>query len=78
MLGFQNPNLTKIYEIVRKTIKTREENNIVRKDMLQLLLQLRNAGKVEEDDTNFNWSIQNLNGIKLYNSGIITEKLIYL
>lgn len=36
--------------VVRKTIEHREQNNVVRKDLLQLLLQLRNTGKVAEDD----------------------------
>lgn len=39
-----------IMSVVRKTIDYREKNNVVRKDLLQLLLQLRNTGKVAEDD----------------------------
>lgn len=41
-----------IMSVVRKTIDYREQNNVVRKDLLQLLLQLRNTGRVAEDD---NW-----------------------
>lgn len=40
-------------ETVRQTVEYREENNIIRKDFLQLLIQLRNTGEVQGDD---DWS----------------------
>jgi len=40
--------------IVRQTINFREQNNVSRKDMLQLLLQLRNTGKINADDNVWN------------------------
>lgn len=36
-------------DVVFDTVKYREENNIVRKDFMHLLLQLKNQGKVSED-----------------------------
>lgn len=39
-------------ETVSQNLKYREENNIVRKDFFQLLIQLRNSGKVNDDDDN--------------------------
>lgn len=47
--------------IVSKNVKYREENNIVRKDFFQLLMQLRNTGKIDEKD---NWSIKSSGGHK--------------
>lgn len=35
--------------MVKETIEYREKNNISRKDVLQLLLQLRNTGDVQND-----------------------------
>lgn len=43
--------------IVKDTIEYREQNGIVRKDLLQLLMQLRNKGSIEEDDSK-SWNIQ--------------------
>ncbi|XP_055604436.1 probable cytochrome P450 6d4 [Uranotaenia lowii] len=39
-----------IFNLVQGTMEYRESNGIVRKDMMQLLLQLRNTGAVAEDD----------------------------
>ncbi|KAG4078613.1 hypothetical protein HA402_008470 [Bradysia odoriphaga] len=36
-------------ETVRKNLKYREESGVVRKDLFQLLMQLRNTGNVQED-----------------------------
>lgn len=38
------------FDMVKQTLKLREEQNIVRKDFFQLLVQLRNSGTVEIDD----------------------------
>ncbi|XP_036327231.1 probable cytochrome P450 6d5 isoform X2 [Rhagoletis pomonella] len=46
------PNMMR--QIVKRTIKMREEQNISRKDMLQLLMQLRNKGEISADDND--WS----------------------
>ncbi|NP_001306598.1 cytochrome P450 6D16 [Ceratitis capitata] len=45
------PNLMR--EIVRRTIQMREAHNISRKDMLQLLMQLRNNGEISADDNDW-------------------------
>lgn len=42
-------------ETVRQNLEYREKNNITRKDFFQLLMQLRNTGKVNEND---NWSTE--------------------
>lgn len=36
--------------VVRNTVNYREENNIQRNDFMQLLLQLKNEGKIEDED----------------------------
>lgn len=36
-------------DLATETVEYREKNNIVRKDFMQLLLQLRNSGKVSKD-----------------------------
>lgn len=53
-LGFENKTAIGLREILKDTIEYRERHNIVRRDMLQLMMQLRNTGKITEDDDN--WS----------------------
>lgn len=48
-------------KLVRRTIEYREKNNVIRKDMLQLLLQLRNTGKIN-DDNDEEWSAEKTKG----------------
>lgn len=38
--------------IVKQTIEHREQNNIIRNDFMQLLIQLKNNGKLDEDENN--------------------------
>lgn len=40
---------TFVVSVVEQTLRYREENNVVRKDFFQLMVQLRNAGHVESD-----------------------------
>lgn len=63
-LAFMSPTLAKwirmrfadkeVYEFMRDTCQQnldyREKNNVSRKDFFQLLMQLRNTGKVQDDD----------------------------
>ncbi|XP_017869740.1 PREDICTED: probable cytochrome P450 6d4 [Drosophila arizonae] len=56
-IGLKNPVGTAMLAIVKDTIEYREQNGIVRKDLLQLLMQLRNKGSIEEDDSK-SWNIQ--------------------
>ncbi|KAH8359312.1 hypothetical protein KR093_005731, partial [Drosophila rubida] len=50
-LGLPLSGTERMRKLVHRTIAYREENNIVRHDLLQLLLQLRNTGKVNNDDS---------------------------
>ncbi|XP_017143463.1 probable cytochrome P450 6d4 [Drosophila miranda] len=56
-LGFKNQVALAMLEIVKETIEYREKHGIVRKDLLQLLMELRNTGAVDESDENI-WKIQ--------------------
>lgn len=63
MISFMNPKLAQLLrlrftdkdigefftETVRQNLEYRENNNVVRKDFFQLLMQLRNTGSVKED-----------------------------
>lgn len=40
-----------MYDMVKETIEYREKNNVVRKDFIQCLIQLRNTGNVSIDDS---------------------------
>ncbi|XP_030384627.1 probable cytochrome P450 6d2 [Scaptodrosophila lebanonensis] len=48
--GFENRVLKTLRDIMQQTIEFREQNNVVRKDLLQLLIRLRNTGKIGDDD----------------------------
>jgi len=49
-IGFKNPVGLAMLQIVKETVEYREKHGIVRKDLLQLLIQLRNTGKIDEND----------------------------
>lgn len=53
-LGIRNNVAITLREIIKETIEYREKHGIIRKDMLQLLMQLRNKGEINEDDNNWN------------------------
>lgn len=73
-LSYVSPFLTKLFKVrfvdkqveeflteaVLQNMKYREENNIIRKDFFQLLLQLKNSGKVQDDDGD--WSTKQTEG----------------
>lgn len=48
-------------DTVKRNLEYREKHNIIQKDFFQMLMQLRNTGKVDEDD---NWSTQSTIGEK--------------
>jgi len=50
--------------LVKDTMEYREKNNIARKDLLQLLIQVRNTGNVENDDV---WNTTIADGILFLN-----------
>ncbi|XP_004523264.1 cytochrome P450 6d3 [Ceratitis capitata] len=54
LFGFIPLSTKQTRDIITHTVNNREKNNIVRKDLLQLLLQLRNTGKISEED---NWTL---------------------
>ncbi|KAL7736098.1 hypothetical protein ACLKA6_003834 [Drosophila palustris] len=56
-LGFEQKILLKLRKILQHTIEFREKHNMVRKDLLQLLIRLRNTGKIGDDDDE-NWDIE--------------------
>ncbi|XP_064542658.1 probable cytochrome P450 6d2 [Drosophila montana] len=56
-LGYENKVLTKLRDIMQHTIEFREKHNVVRKDLLQLLIRLRNTGKIGDDDDEV-WNIE--------------------
>lgn len=62
-IGWTEPAPEFMKQIVRRTIEHREKNNVIRKDMLQLLLQLRNTGKINGDDDE-EWSAEKTKGTK--------------
>lgn len=47
-------------KLVRETVEFREKNNFVRKDLMQMLIQLRNSGQINTDDDN--WKFQTVAG----------------
>ncbi|KAH8250912.1 hypothetical protein KR038_004590 [Drosophila bunnanda] len=49
-IGWKQEAFERMRELSNRTVDLREKNNIVRKDLLQLLLQLRNQGKISTDD----------------------------
>uniref|UniRef100_A0A1L8E4F1 Putative cytochrome n=1 Tax=Nyssomyia neivai TaxID=330878 RepID=A0A1L8E4F1_9DIPT len=50
-LGFMPPFVGKyVINLVKETIEYREKNSVTRNDFMQLLLQLRNTGKVSAND----------------------------
>ncbi|XP_020799740.1 probable cytochrome P450 6d4 isoform X1 [Drosophila serrata] len=49
-LGISSPVRKAMLDIVKETVEYREKHGIVRKDLLQLLIQLRNTGKIDEND----------------------------
>lgn len=51
--------------MVKKTTETREKHNVVRKDFLQLLIQLRNTGSVQLDDDKWETVVANDENKKL-------------
>ncbi|KAH8268597.1 hypothetical protein KR026_009904 [Drosophila bipectinata] len=73
-LGWKQEANEAMRELSSRTIDLREKNNIVRKDMLQLLLQLRNQGKISTDDSV--WTAENSKqGVKSMSKDHIAAQL---
>lgn len=52
-------------KLVKDTMEYREKNNISRKDLLQLMIQLRNTGNVHNEDV---WDTTIADGIIILNN----------
>lgn len=75
-LAFMSPTLARLFrirfadkdlgefmtDVFRQNLEYREKNNVVRKDFFQLLMQLRNTGKVQEDG---DWDTKTTNDEKM-------------
>ncbi|XP_055923239.1 probable cytochrome P450 6d5 [Eupeodes corollae] len=48
--GFKHDHAEFMTDIVRQTVEHRENNNVIRRDIMQMLIQLRNTGEVNEDE----------------------------
>lgn len=49
-----------ITQIVKEVVDYREQNNYVRKDLMQMLIQLRNSGSISTNDND--WTVKNVPG----------------
>ncbi|XP_055847697.1 uncharacterized protein LOC129913173 [Episyrphus balteatus] len=57
-LGIKHDYVNFVTEIVRQTVEYREKNNVIRRDMMQMLIQLRNTGEIiSDDENNSSWDI---------------------
>ncbi|KAH8243205.1 hypothetical protein KR032_005371 [Drosophila birchii] len=73
-IGWKQEANERMRELSNRTVDLREKNNIVRKDVLQLLLQLRNQGQISTDDSM--WSAENSNqGAKSMSKDLIAGQL---
>ncbi|XP_005183202.1 cytochrome P450 6d1-like [Musca domestica] len=68
-LGVNDPITFSVRDIVQRTIEFREKNGVMRKDLLQLLIQLRNTGKISDDNDDTIWrsesAAENLKSISI-------------
>ncbi|XP_060525395.1 cytochrome P450 6a2-like isoform X2 [Cylas formicarius] len=49
-IGVFSATVTSFFQgVVRETIEYRERNNVIRKDFMQLLIQLKNNGRIDDD-----------------------------
>uniref|UniRef100_A0A1I8Q2A8 Cytochrome P450 n=1 Tax=Stomoxys calcitrans TaxID=35570 RepID=A0A1I8Q2A8_STOCA len=63
-LGVRDPVIYRLRDIVQQTIEHREKNGVMRKDLLQLLIQLRNTGEISEDNEQL-WNVIKTSGESL-------------
>ncbi|KAL5280355.1 CYP3A4.2 family protein [Megaselia abdita] len=54
--GYKDKAEQYMKRLIKETVEHREKNNVVRKDLMQMLIQLRNSGQVNTDDDN--WKFQ--------------------
>ncbi|XP_005184185.2 cytochrome P450 6d3-like [Musca domestica] len=77
LFGTLDPITADLREIVKRTIEYREKHGVVRKDLLQLLLQLRNSGQISEDDNAATWRVETVaENLKSLSIDTITGNLL--
>lgn len=75
-MGVTDPITYSVRDIVQRTIEIREKKGIVRKDLIQLLLQLRNTGKISEDNDEI-WSAESTaENLKSISMDVISANLL--
>ncbi|XP_013119454.2 cytochrome P450 6d1 isoform X1 [Stomoxys calcitrans] len=57
-LGVTDPITYAVRDIVQRTIEFREQHEVMRKDLLQLLIQLKNTGRISDDNDAEVWSVE--------------------
>ncbi|KAH8375049.1 hypothetical protein KR200_011661 [Drosophila serrata] len=73
-IGWKQEGIEMMRQLTNRIVDLRENNNIVRKDMLQLLLQLRNQGNTSTDDSV--WSAESAkHGVKSMSKDLIAGQL---
>lgn len=60
--GFRDKVREFMTKIVKETVEFRETNNFVRKDLMQMLIQLRNSGTINSDENH--WKVQTVAGME--------------
>ncbi|KAI8046321.1 hypothetical protein M5D96_002523 [Drosophila gunungcola] len=74
-IGWKQEAFERMRELSNRTVDLREKNNLVRRDLLQLLLQLRNQGKINTDDSV--WSAESTkNGVKSMSKDLVAGQLL--
>lgn len=58
-LGVRDAITYRLRDIAKHTIEYREKHGVYRKDLLQLLIQLRNTGKISDDSDQL-WSVESI------------------
>lgn len=65
-------------DLVKNTMEYRETNNVARNDFIQLLMQLRNTGKVDEDNNTAFASVSKTGSSKALTLGQCTAQVSLL
>jgi cytochrome P450 family 6 len=74
-----DPQVSKYFRrMVQDTINYREKNNVKRNDFLQLLIQIKNEGKVEEEHSNPEQNDHGNKKNKSGESGMYLSRVLYV
>ncbi|XP_043863319.1 probable cytochrome P450 6d5 [Drosophila mojavensis] len=76
-LGWRPPGMKEMQSLVHHTMTLREKTNVERRDLMQLLLQLRNTGQINNDDGI--WSAQaTVNSVKtLSKDNVVAQMFLF-